>query len=79
MGPLEQISLCCFQNPLPLGQSILVFYSDIMGMSAITLICFAISYLFSWLRRSEHDCPMEFIPASHISSVWQGVVYGGLQ
>lgn len=45
MGPLEQLSLSRFQNPLPLGQSILVVYPHIVAMIAITLICFAISYL----------------------------------
>ena len=45
MGPLEQFSLSRFQNPLPLGQSILVVYPHIVAMIAITLICFAISYL----------------------------------
>ena len=45
MGPLEQFSLSRFQNPLRLGQSILVVYPHIVAMIAITLICFAISYL----------------------------------
>jgi ABC-2 type transport system permease protein len=39
MGPMEQISASRFQNPLPLG-----------ALVAITLICFAISYLVFMLQ-----------------------------
>ncbi len=45
MGTLEQLSLSRFQNPLPLGQSLLVVYPHVIALVAITLICFAISYL----------------------------------
>jgi ABC-2 type transport system permease protein len=45
MGPLEQLSASRFQNPLSLGQSFLVVFPHIVAMIAITLICFAISYL----------------------------------
>ncbi|MEE9610110.1 MAG: ABC transporter permease [Desulfatiglandales bacterium] len=45
MGPMEQISASRFQNPLPLGQSIIVVYPHLVALVAITLICFAISYL----------------------------------
>jgi ABC-2 type transport system permease protein len=45
MGPLEKISASRFQNPLPIGQSILVVYPYIIILIALTLVCFAISYL----------------------------------
>ena len=45
MGPLEELSASRFQNPLSLGQSIIVVYPHIVALLAITLICFAISYL----------------------------------
>ena len=45
MGPLEQLSASRFKNPLSLGQSFLVVFPHIVAMIAITLICFAISYL----------------------------------
>jgi ABC-2 type transport system permease protein len=45
MGPMEQLSASRFQNPLSFGQSVLVVYPHIVAMIAITLICFAISYM----------------------------------
>ncbi|MDZ7696281.1 MAG: ABC transporter permease subunit [Deltaproteobacteria bacterium] len=45
MGPMEQFSAERFQNPLPLEQSILVVYPYIVVLIALTLVCFAISYL----------------------------------
>ncbi len=45
MGPLEKISAGRFRNPLPIGQSILVVYPYIVILIALTLVCFAISYL----------------------------------
>jgi ABC-2 type transport system permease protein len=45
IGPMEELSASRFQNPLPLGQSILVVYPYVVALIAITLICFAISYL----------------------------------
>jgi ABC-2 type transport system permease protein len=45
MGPMERISASRFQNPLSLGQSIVVVYPHMVALVAITLICFAISYL----------------------------------
>ncbi len=45
MGPLEEISASRFQNPLPLGQSIIVVYPHLVALIAVTLICFAISYV----------------------------------
>ncbi len=44
-GPFEQISMSRFQNPLSLGQSILVVYPHMVALVAISLICFAVSYL----------------------------------
>jgi ABC-2 type transport system permease protein len=44
MGPMEELSLSRFQNPLSLGQSIVVVYPHIVALIAISLICFAISY-----------------------------------
>ncbi len=44
MGPIEQLSASRFQNPLSLGQSIIVVYPHVIALIAITLICFAISY-----------------------------------
>ena len=45
MGPMEKLSAGRFQNPLPMGQSILVVYPYIVILIALTLVCFAISYL----------------------------------
>ncbi len=45
MGPLEQLSASRFQNPLPLGQSLIVVYPHLVALVAIMLICFAISYV----------------------------------
>ena len=44
MGMLEQISMARFSGPLPLSQSILIVMPYIISMTAITIICFAISY-----------------------------------
>jgi ABC-2 type transport system permease protein len=44
-GPFEQISMSRFENPLTLGQSILVVYPHMVALVAISLICFAVSYL----------------------------------
>ena len=44
MGPMERLSISRFQNPLSLGQSIVVVYPHIVALVAITLICFALSY-----------------------------------
>lgn len=43
-GPMEQLSASRFQNPLSLGQSLLVVYPHIVALLAICLVCFAISY-----------------------------------
>jgi ABC-2 type transport system permease protein len=50
MGPMERISASRFQNPLSLGQSIIVVYPHLVALMAITLICFAISYLVFMLQ-----------------------------
>ena len=50
MGPMERRSASRFQNPLPLGQSIIVVCPHMVVLISITLICFAISY---WLFMSQ--------------------------
>jgi ABC-2 type transport system permease protein len=45
MGPMEKISAGRFENPLPLGQSIVVVYPYIVILISLTLVCFAISYM----------------------------------
>ncbi len=45
MGPMEELLSSRFQNPLPLGQSILVIFPHMTALIALTLICFAISYV----------------------------------
>ena len=45
MGPMEELLSSRFQNPLPLGQSILVIFPHMTALVALTLICFAISYV----------------------------------
>jgi ABC-2 type transport system permease protein len=44
MGPMEELLSSRFQNPLPLGQSIIVVFPHMTALIALTLICFAISY-----------------------------------
>ncbi|MCP4665056.1 MAG: ABC transporter permease subunit [Deltaproteobacteria bacterium] len=44
VGPYEEILSSRFQNPLSLGQSMIVVLPHITALIAITLICFAISY-----------------------------------
>ena len=50
MGFFEQLSASRFQNPLTLGQSMVVVYPHMAALLAITLICFAISYLVFMLQ-----------------------------
>jgi ABC-2 type transport system permease protein len=45
ISPMEEILASGFQNPLSLGQSILIVFPHVTTLVAITLICFAISYL----------------------------------
>jgi ABC-2 type transport system permease protein len=44
-GRYEQASMARFQNPLPLGQSVLVVVPYLTTLLAITFICFGVSYL----------------------------------
>ena len=46
MGPMEQLSISRFQNPLPLEQSTLIVMPHLVSLLAITLLCFGICYLF---------------------------------
>jgi ABC-2 type transport system permease protein len=50
MSPLEQILSSRFQNPLSLGQSLIVVFPHATALIAITLICFAVSYLVFMLQ-----------------------------
>ncbi|MBW1779465.1 MAG: ABC transporter permease subunit [Deltaproteobacteria bacterium] len=50
MGPMEELLSARFQNPLPLGQSILVVFPYIVALIAITCICFAISFTVFMLQ-----------------------------
>jgi ABC-2 type transport system permease protein len=50
MGPMEKLSAARFQNPLPMGQSILVVYPYIIVLIGLTLICFAISYFIFMIQ-----------------------------
>ena len=45
VGPMENISMTRFSGPLPLGQSILIVIPYIISLVAITIICFAVSYI----------------------------------
>jgi ABC-2 type transport system permease protein len=45
MGPMEELLSSRFKNPLSLGQSMIVVFPHMTTLIAITLICFAISYL----------------------------------
>jgi ABC-2 type transport system permease protein len=44
MRPFEELSASRFENPLSLGQSIVVVYPHLVALVAMTLVCFAISY-----------------------------------
>ncbi|MEW6673586.1 MAG: ABC transporter permease subunit [Thermodesulfobacteriota bacterium] len=45
MGIMEQLSISRFAGPLSLGQSVVVVLPYIISMIAITIVCFAISYM----------------------------------
>ncbi|HOG15868.1 MAG: ABC-2 family transporter protein [Syntrophaceae bacterium PtaU1.Bin231] len=45
MGPMEQLSISRFQNPLPLAQSLLIVLPQLISLLAVTCICFALSYV----------------------------------
>jgi ABC-2 type transport system permease protein len=44
-GPLEAISMTRFSGPLPLAQSLLVVMPHLISLLAITVACFAVSYI----------------------------------
>ena len=50
MGPMERLSVSRFQNPLPLDQSLIVVSPHVIALVAMTLICFAISYILFMLQ-----------------------------
>ena len=50
LNPMEEILASRFQNPLRLGQSILIVFPHVTTLIAITLICFAISYMIFMLQ-----------------------------
>ena len=45
MNPIDQMLSSRFENPLTLGQSLLVVFPHATALVAITLICFAVSFL----------------------------------
>ena len=45
MGPMESLSMSRFSGPLRLSQSILIVVPYIISLVAITIICFAVSYI----------------------------------
>ena len=45
VGPMEQLSMMRFQNPLPLLQSLLIVLPHLISIVAITVLCFGICYL----------------------------------
>ncbi len=50
MGPMEKLSASRFQNPLSLGQSMVVVFPHLVALIAVTLLCFAVSYLVFLLQ-----------------------------
>lgn len=45
VGPMEQLSMSRFQNPLPLLQSLYIVTPHLVSLVAITFLCFGICYL----------------------------------
>ena len=45
VGPMENLSMSRFSGPLPLSQSILIVIPYIISLIAVTIICFAVSYI----------------------------------
>jgi ABC-2 type transport system permease protein len=45
LGPMESLSMARFSGPLGLSQSFLVVVPYIISLIAITVICFAVSYI----------------------------------
>jgi ABC-2 type transport system permease protein len=50
LNPMEELLASRFQNPLTLGQSVLIVFPHVTTLIAITLICFAISYMVFMLQ-----------------------------
>ena len=50
MTPLQQILSSRFQNPLSLSQSLIVVFPHVTALIALTLICFAVSYILFMLQ-----------------------------
>jgi ABC-2 type transport system permease protein len=44
VGPMEQLSMSRFQNPLPLLQSLIIVTPHLVSLVAITFLCFGICY-----------------------------------
>ncbi|NWF91446.1 MAG: ABC transporter permease [Syntrophaceae bacterium] len=44
VGPMEQLSMMRFQNPLPLLQSLFIVLPHLISIIAITLVCFGVCY-----------------------------------
>ena len=44
-GPLENLSRARFEGPLPLSQSVLIVVPYIISLIALTVVCFAVSYV----------------------------------
>ncbi len=44
VGPMEQLSMMRFQNPLPLFQSLFIVIPHLISIIAITLVCFGVCY-----------------------------------
>jgi ABC-2 type transport system permease protein len=45
VGPMEQLSMSRFQNPLPLLQSLLIVLPHLILLIAMTVLCFGICYI----------------------------------
>jgi ABC-2 type transport system permease protein len=45
VGPIEQLSMSRFQNPLPLIQSIFIVIPHLISIVATTVLCFGVCYL----------------------------------
>ena len=45
VGPLESLSMQRFSGALPLGQSLLIVTPYLITLLALTLVCFAVSYI----------------------------------
>ena len=50
VGRYEEISLARFSGPLPLNQSLLMIFPQIVFLVAILVVCFSISYVV-FMRR----------------------------